>query len=138
MWQSKFEFTIHYSSNKFKIIRSFNWLPTSLPPVPTFDAYPSSKKLNPKEFAMKMSMERRIAMGELDGANAASAGRKLIQMDKESEMFTTKPLYRKCSVVEKFLHDRPPALSSVSLITCTILEESCFPRASPTILPSSS
>ena len=101
-------------------------LPTSLPPVPTFDAYPSSKKLNPKEFAMKMSMERRIAMGELDGANAASTGRKLIQMDKESEMFTTKPLYRKCNVVEKFLHDRPPALSSVSLITCTILVESCF------------
>ena len=109
-------------------------LPTSLPPVPTFDAYPSSKKLNPKEFAMKMSMERRIAMGELDGANAANAGRKLIQMDKESEMFTTKPLYRKCNVAEKFLHDRPPTLSSVSLITCTILEESCFPRASPTIL----
>ena len=75
---------------------------------------------------MKMSMERRIAMGELDGSNVANAGRKLIHMDKESEMFTTKPLYRKCSVVEKFLHDRPPALSSVSLTTCTILEDSCF------------
>lgn len=67
-----------------------------------------------------MSMERRIAMGELEDATAATAGRKLIQMDKESEMYTTKPLYRKCHVVETFLHDRPPALSNVSPISLSL------------------
>ena len=75
---------------------------------PTLNA---TKKLNPKEFALKMSAERRLAMGEIDDVNSANAGRKLVQLDVESELHTAKPLFRVCPAADSFVHDRPPALN---------------------------
>jgi len=68
-----------------------------------------------------MSAERRLAMGEIDDVNAANAGRKLVQLDAESELHTTKPLFRVCPVADSFVHDRPPALNVSSVFLNYVL-----------------
>lgn len=79
----------------------------------SYTAASKSRATNPKDFALAMQAERRKALGESDDLDQDAAARRVVQMDFESTLFTTRTPYYPCAQASKFLHDRPPTTSEL-------------------------
>lgn len=83
----------------------------------SYTATAKTRATNPKDFALAMQAERRRALGESEDHELGAAARRVVTMDAESMLHTTRSPLFTCAQAAHFLHDRPPTASELADIS---------------------